>query len=318
MRLVNAILGAAALALLAWMVARLGLDRLIEAAAQIGWAFPAAVAAHLASLIAASVSLVVAVGAPLRFAGALAVEMAGHAINEATPLAKLGELTKYGMLAERVPAERAGAGVIVWNIGLFIAAAITVTAACVVALTAFEVSDAARPFFIAAAAGNGIAGAIAVALLYARIGTWPLAALRRLGVSEVRVDRWREAWLGVEGAWREVARDRRRVAGILAASFAVRAINVVEGALILGALGIEPLVATALIAYAASQLAYWLTAWVPLQAGTAEGGAYVTFTALGLPGAAGMILELARKLRRLLFIAAGLIILALGLARPRS
>jgi uncharacterized protein (TIRG00374 family) len=317
-RLVNALLLAAGLAALAWMISRLGLDSLAAAAARVGWASPAAIAAHFASLLVASVSLILAVGAPLRFPAAFAIEMAGHAVNEATPMAKLGELTKYGMLADRVPAERAAAGVIVWNIGLFVAAAITIAIACVVALVTFDVAPAARTLVVIAAIANALAAALAVGVLYLRVGTWPFALLRRLRISKERVERWRAGWLRVEEAWSTVAADRRRLAGIFAVSLAVRALNVAEGALILAALGAEPLLASALAGYAAFQLTAWLIGFVPLQVGTAEGGSYVAFTALGLPGAHGVVLELTRKLRRLLFIAVGLVILALGLARPAA
>lgn len=318
LRLINAILLVAGLAVLAWMVGRIGPEALAAAAADIGWTFAAVLGIHFASLLACAYTLQLAVGPPLSLLAALGIELAGHAVNEATPMAKLGELTKYGLLRERVEVERAAAGLIVWNIALFLAAAIAVSISCLVALATFDVAAAARPVLIAAAAVFAALFAGALLLLLFRVGSWPLALLERLGVSTARVDRWRERWRRVEDAWADVARDRRRLAGLLAGGLAIRAINVAEGAAILAALGVEPLWASALAAYASFQIAYWITSFVPLQAGTAEGGAYATFVAMGLSGASGVVLELTRKLRRLTFIAIGLAILALGLARPKK
>ena len=317
MRLINAILLAAGVAALAWMIMAVGPPALLEAATRIGWTFAAVIAVHFASLMAGAYALKLAVGPPLTFASALGIGLAGHAINEATPMAKLGELTKLGLLSERVAGERAAAGLIVWNIALLLAAAAFVCAACLIALASFEVDPIARPVVIAAAAAFAALFVAASLLLFTRIGGWPLSILERLGVSAERVGRWREKWTRVEGAWAEVAGNRRRLAGVLAGGVAIRAINVIEGAVILAALGVEPLWASAMAAYASFQIAYWLTGFVPLQAGTAEGGAYATFAAMGLSGAAGVAVELTRKLRRLTFIAAGLVVLALGLARPK-
>jgi hypothetical protein len=48
---------------------------------------------------------------------------------------------------------------------------------------------------------------------------------------------------------------------------------------------------------------------VPLQAGSAEGGAYIVFQAVGLSPATGVLVEIGRKLRRVVFITLGVSLL---------
>jgi hypothetical protein len=316
MRLINAILFAAGVVALIWMVARLGPESLAEAALAVGWVFALAVAAHLAGIALGALSLRLCVGAPEPFRFYFAANLAGHAVNEATPLSKAGEVVKLTMITERAGAEHTAGGLIVWNISLMITGALSIAAGCAVALAAFPVASGARAAVIGLGLGFATLAAVTLLFLYVRVGRWPLALLSRLGGAE-RLARWERSWLEIESHWRRVSRDSRRVAAILALAVAIRGANLLEAVFILGALGIEPLWASALVGLASFQLSYWLTGFVPLQVGTAEGGTWAAFVALGLSGASGVALELVRKLRRLLFIAVGLIVLGvMGLRRP--
>jgi hypothetical protein len=317
MRLINAILFAAGVVALIWMVARLGPESLAEAALAVGWVFALAVAAHLAGIALGALSLRLCVGAPEPFRFYFAANLAGHAVNEATPLSKAGEVVKLTMITERAGAEHTAGGLIVWNISLMITGALSIAAGCAIALAAFPVASAARAAVIGLGLGFAALAAVTLLFLYVRVGRWPLALLSRLGVGAERLARWERSWLEIESHWRRVSRDSRRVAAILALAVAIRGANLLEAVFILGALGIEPLWASALVGLASFQLSYWLTGFVPLQVGTAEGGTWAAFVALGLSGASGVALELVRKLRRLLFIAVGLIVLGvMGLRRP--
>ena len=75
------------------------------------------------------------------------------------------------------------------------------------------------------------------------------------------------------------------------------------------------------LSLAGSQAISWALFFVPFQAGSAEGGAYAIFEAAGLSSAAAVVSELARKLRRLVFIALGVALLGLTAVRrpvPRA
>ena len=94
---------------LAWMVYRLGPEILLDGILAIGFGFIFTCSAHLGALLLDSVTLRACAGrddAPpyLHFARA---SIAGHGINESTPFGKLGEITKYTLLREKLPAERA-------------------------------------------------------------------------------------------------------------------------------------------------------------------------------------------------------------------
>lgn len=318
MRIVNLILLAIGAAALAWLISRVGLDSLGDAARQIGAAFALGVGFHFLEMVFLALQLrrcAGLVGREISGLFFLRAGLAGHAINEATPMAKLGELTKYSILSERLDGERAAAALIVQNVIFLITGGIGVALAIAVALAQLPAARALTGELVAIGSVFLVMAALAAVLLFVRVGEWPFRLLGKLGVGGARRERWRAAWSDVESAWGDVAEDRRQLVGIFFLGFAARAANVAESAVILGALGVEPLLAASLIGFAAFQIAYWLTSFVPLQTGTAEGGAYAVFSALGLVAANGLILELARKLRRIAFIAGGLLILGVGLLR---
>ena len=85
--------------------------------------------------------------------------------------------------------------------------------------------------------------------------------------------------------------------------------NVLETALILYFLGGERIIAAAVLSLGSSQMVGWLFSFVPMGAGTAEGGAYVVFRAAGLSPDLGVLVEIGRKLRRIVFITLGVLVL---------
>lgn len=108
---------------------------------------------------------------------------------------------------------------------------------------------------------------------------------------------------------RAAARDARGMGRARVFSVGSRLTGAAEVAVILGFLGHHPGVLVALLCQATGQVVGWTTSFVPLQVGTAEGGAHLLFKGLGLPPVLGVTLELARKARRLVFAAAGIALL---------
>jgi hypothetical protein len=88
-----------------------------------------------------------------------------------------------------------------------------------------------------------------------------------------------------------------------------RLANVLETALLLYFLGGDHIVAGAFLSLASYQLSGWIFNFVPMQAGSAEGSAFVLFRAVGLSPDLGVLVEIGRKLRKVVFIGIGVTVL---------
>jgi hypothetical protein len=301
---------------LAWMVYRLGPDTLLDGILAIGWGFAFTCTSHLGALLLDSVTLRACAGregAPpyLHFARA---SIAGHGINESTPFGKVGEITKYSLLRERLPAERAAGALVAQNICMFVVNCGLIALGAPVAFFVFDTRGPAATMFWVASGVFLIAGAVGMLVLHRGLGGWPFLLVRRAGLgrfrpSRARVDKWRASWRKVEAAWQSTAGDRRARDAAWLSAIASRMCNVLETALILYFLGGDRIVAAAVLSLGSSQIVGWLFSFVPMGAGTAEGGAYVVFRAAGLSPDLGVLVEIGRKLRRVIFIALGVAVL---------
>jgi hypothetical protein len=84
---------------------------------------------------------------------------------------------------------------------------------------------------------------------------------------------------------------------------------VIEAGLILYFLGGDNIVAGAFLSLASYQLSGWLLSFVPMAAGSAEGSAFILFSAIGLSPQLGVMVEIGRKIRKVVFICLGISVL---------
>ena len=103
-------------------------------------------------------------------------------------------------------------------------------------------------------------------------------------------------------------RDRhpRPFAKVLALDSLAQVLTVVEVLGALWAMGMWPSLLQVLVIEAASRIVKMLGTWIPARIGADEGGAVASFTLLGLPPAAGLMLAAARRIRDLLWCAIGI------------
>lgn len=318
LRRINAVLLVIGLGGLVWMIHAIGPATITDGMAQVGAGFALVCGFHLLAILGDGLTLRASTGHLARsivypvFARA---SLVGHGINQATPLGKVGELTKFTMLAEHMNVERATAALIVQNLVMFVVNCGLITTGTLVVWLAFDVESRAMIAFAGVATVFVALGAGAGLLMWRGIGTAPFRVARWLRVSEARIERWQERWQEVEGAWRETSANPGAMRLAFASSIASKLFDFGEAYVILSALGIEPTLAAAVASVANYQVVVWVTPFVPMQAGTAEGGAYVLFGLLGLPPQAGVLLELIRKARRLCFIALAIALLGWHTAR---
>jgi hypothetical protein len=302
-------------AALSWMVYRIGPSTLWDGLRQIGWGLAVGSALHALALALDSVTLQACVpGERPPLLHLIKTSVTGHAINEATPFGKVGEITKWGMLEQVMAKEDAAAALVAQNMIMFVVnCALVAFVPLVVAL----VVDAPRRAFLAFGVLGGvflICGLVGVWILTRGIGPWPFAVLRRFGLARARVARWQQRFDAIETQWRKAAHDRRSMIVAFASGVLSRLCNVGESAVYFGLAHGDHVLAGAFLSLASSVGTGLIVFFVPFQAGSAEGGAYAIFSLVGLSSSAGVIVELARKLRRVVFIAIGLVLLAVTTA----
>jgi len=297
---------------LVWMLRRIGVDEVRDGLAEVGWGFAAMWVSYLVSMVGSAVTLRYCAGpdgASVPVLTYLRITLAGHAINEATPLGKLGEVTKFTLLGQRMPTARAASALIIDNLVGLILGSASIASAPLVAWGWFDPDPHLQVVLIACAAVFALIAAGAFFLMWHGVGDAPFRLLRRLRVPRRRVDGWQRRWRAVAGEWYQASHHRRSMVGAFAANASARAIAVIEPWIALELLGVPHPLAAAWLASAAYMVVSWAFSFVPLQTGTAEAGAYGIFEGLGLPPGAGVLLELLRKVRRLSFIAVGVVVL---------
>jgi hypothetical protein len=95
----------------------------------------------------------------------------------------------------------------------------------------------------------------------------------------------------------------------MAAFVCSRCADAAEQAVILAFLGYDDAISFGFLTLANTQIIAWVTSFVPLQAGTAEGGNYLFFRAIGMNPADGVLAALVYKVRRVVFVAIGIALL---------
>lgn len=302
---------------LAWMVYHIGPGTFWSGMQKVGWGFALTCGAHLSGLLLDSVVLRASAGKPGRkvpYLHFVRTSVSGHAVNEATPFGKVGELVKYALLDERLRAADAAGALVATNIASFVVNCGLIATVAPISLVAFGVGGVTAVVFVAVSAGFLIAGAVGLLILRRGLGQWPFAVMRKVGIGRFRigkerVERWQKGWHKVEKAWQSATAVPGAMIRIWGGMILSRLCNVLEAGLYLYFLGGDHIVAGAFLSLASYQFSGWVFTFVPMQAGMAEGSAYVMFSAVGLSPQLGVMVEIGRKVRKLVFIGLGVSVL---------
>jgi hypothetical protein len=308
----------AGLGLLAWLVARIGPERLGRSLTEIGWGFVPILAVSAVGLLLNAVSWRTQLPSPRSVSMAAMTRMlaAAEAVTIVSPVGLMGgELVRVALLSERLPAEAAGASVAMAAMAQFCGQVLFV-------LTGLPLAGALLPD---GALRTGLFGISAVLLLLlavvlrlafsvdsrARAASWARRVLPRPW-SEA-APRWRLA-LG-EALARLRARPRRFA---LAAALSMLAwqSGVLETWIVLRLLHQRVGLSGAYMIETISVVIEGVFFFVPAKMGTQEGGRMLVFLAAGLDPADGLALGLARRARELIWAGVGLALLGhFGLRR---
>lgn len=319
MRKLGAIFLVVGVAALAWMIYRTGPRDLWNGLQLIGWGLAGGFALHATALALDSLTLRACVAGkkkPPAF-HLMRTSMTGYAINQATPLGKAGEVIKFGMLEQVMSKEDAAAALVAQNVIMFIVNCFLVALAPTIAALAIGAPGRSIAIFAAVGGVFLLLGAVAAAFLLFGVGPWPFALLRRLRIKKARVDRWEKRFDAAEEQWKKAARDPVSMGVAFGSGIASRLCSVGESALYFGLAGGDHVIAAGFLGLAGGVATGLVLFFVPFQAGTAEGSAYAIFGMAGLSGASGVVVELARKARLILFIAIGVALLGFTTAKDQ-
>jgi uncharacterized membrane protein YbhN (UPF0104 family) len=297
---------------LGWLLRQVGLDTLGDSLAMVGWGFLLSASAHFLVIVLDSFTVRAAMSsaAPsISYWQVLRASLAGHAINEATPLGKLGEVTKYTLIAEHISGQRSAAALIVQNIVMFVVNCTLMVIAPLASIALLDIDRVFTTILLIVAGVFGVLGVATVILMVRGPGELPFRLARRVGLGTARVERWQRTWKNVESHWQEAIHDRHGMYIMWASGVGSRVASIAEIVIILVFLRRDHVLAVATLTLASSQMVAWLTSFIPMQAGTSEGGAYLLYGQLGLSPGLGVVVELVRRARRLAFIGIGVSLL---------
>ncbi|HOU54314.1 MAG TPA: flippase-like domain-containing protein [Myxococcota bacterium] len=303
--------GLAFLGLTLWKV---GLREVIEGAVQLGWWFWPVTAVNLLWYAADAMGWGAVLGRETRFPGRagrlVLAQVAGEALNNATPLMNLGgEPVKGLMFRDRLPADQVVSSLVVDNTLKYVATIVFLGIGLGISLFVLPLERPVQAGLVAAFGVVTLAIALAVAAQASGLLQKGLSLGGRLGLSRRFVERHLPAARRIDLAIREFYASRRGAFAMsLGWHLASRAIATIDAWWILWLMGAPVNLLTALFIQTISVLLNLVFAFIPLQIGAAEGGHYLLFQVLSLDPATGVVFSLIRRVRGLLWIALGLLI----------
>lgn len=303
------VLGTAALVWLVWYVGPAALWRGLRG---IGWwGFAVVCGLNALAQVTTGATLRLFTGEPgARVPLPLFVQaqLAGHAINTVSPGGTIGEVTKFTMLVGAIPPRTLTAGLIAQNLINFIVA-VTFTGIVTIATTMLvDVGGALATTLALIGGGLVLLGLLLFLVLRGGVGRWPFAVARALRVPARLVARAQAWWVDVESAMRAHGHDWRVMAKAWSLAAMTRLLYLAEHTSAYLFLGVPWQLA--FMGAAVTQLVYWATAFVPMQIGAAEGGGWLFFGAVSASPEVGLVAALVMKLRRVVFVVTGLLVLA--------
>lgn len=303
----------AGVALLAFLLWRLGPAEILELLRRAGWYSLLAVLLYTAHHAARALALQFSVVRPqmLRYGDALAIRLSGEAIQSLTatgPLvaepAKAWLLTRHGLTAQ----EGFAAVITEYLINAFVAAALSIVALIyLMQLFVFPpVADRVATGIIIVFGVFLVASAIAIVGRLYLIGTI-IGGLARIGVLRGRL-RPDIAWINrMEDLLLAILRERPgRLLLVSVIEIVAQMTLVLELFWLVRALGTGASPFFAFLLESSVKVIGFAFSFIPLQVGVAEGTYALVFELVGLPAAAGFALAFLRRIRSLVAATAGL------------
>jgi len=303
------------LGLFAILVWRIGPDSIGELLLKVGWAWPLVFLPHalVTALQASGWWFAFSQnGCPIRYLEIVRFSVAAKAIHHVTPsISQAGELVKIHLLRlAGVGADVSTASVVAAKTTIIISEFLFIGIGLVVAHSYITIEPP-----LATSAGIGILMmvlAVAGVLVWQRIGLFrPIIWIsRRLSVLTKFLDRYQGFLSSTDYMLREYLGEGRRFSLSCLGYFLGWVAGAVEAWVFLSILGLPNDPLSALLVQVCLVLVTRLTAFVPANLGTYEAGAVMIFSFLGLAAESAIAFALLHRVRQIVWIAAGLTLLA--------
>jgi hypothetical protein len=293
------------LALLVWVVERVGLAKIAADVRQVGWGLVAIIAIGGLRFLARSIAWQIALDPEhaLGPGAAFAAVICGDAIGNLTPLGPLvGEPAKAAFARKHVPLAAAVAALAVENVLYTLSAAAMIAAGMAVLIVEYEVPAALQSAGEITLASTAVLFGAALWLLWRQ----PPIVSRTIGIAP----RLRRHVDGIRDLERSVysfaSRRPGALAGMALAEISFHALGVCEIYVTLWLLyGRPPGLLSAFILETCNRLIIVVFKFVPLRLGVDEAVTALFTQVLGLGANTGVAIAIIRKLRVLFWTAAG-------------
>ena len=304
------------LALLVYVINRVGVQPIFDALLRIGFGFFVVVAISGSRHVLRTIAMRAAVPAEHRrisFLQAFTARLGGEAISFLTftgPL--LGEATKVALLRRRIPLTYGVPALVVDNLLYNLSVVFFIlTGACVMLFT-YRLPPLVYYVLlgIAILAALGMAAAALAARRRVMLMTWLVDQVAQLRLSPKVILKKRHHVYHLESKVYDFYKHHPApFFGMIACNLAAHATSVVEVYVTLRLLGFHPAVAQAYIIESLTKVINFLFAFVPGTIGVYEGGTEVVLQTLGFAAATGVTLALVRKAAIVFWTSIGLVIL---------
>jgi putative ABC transport system permease protein len=304
------------LALLVYVINRVGVQPIFDALLKIGFGFLILLGISGLRHVLRTLAMRTAIDPKHRrfsFRHAFSVRLGGEAISFLTftgPI--LGEATKVALLRKRVPLVYGVSALVVDNILYNLSVALFILSGAMVMLLAYDLPSVIRIvlYGIAAAATLGLAVAVWAASRRVMLLTWIIDTLGRFGFHPKALTSRRNHISDLESHVYDFYSHRpRSFFAMIGLNLLAHASSVLEVYITLRMLGYFPFVHAAYVIESLTKVINFAFGFVPATIGVYEGGTEIILQTLGFAAATGVTLALVRKAGTLFWTVIGLLIL---------
>ncbi|HEX4568002.1 MAG TPA: hypothetical protein VH138_15300 [Vicinamibacterales bacterium] len=312
----------AGLALLVWVILRVGPAEIAADVRQVGWGVAAVIALGGLRFLLRALAWRLCLDDPgsLSIADAFSAVVSGDAIGNLTPLGPLvGEPAKAALVRGRVPMAPAVTALAVENLLYTLSAAAMIAAGMIALLLTFELPSNSTGAVMRDVGEIAIGGTVALfGLALWLLWRQPALVSRALGVSPrlgKHADRIRTIEVEI---YSFASRHPGALLPVGAAEIGFHALGVAEVYVTLWLLsGAPPPLMTSFLFETANRLLQVVFKFVPLRLGVDEAGTAGFATMIGVAATTGLSLAIVRKVRVLFWAAAGgLLLVRRGVRLP--
>lgn len=305
------------LGLLAYVIYRVGYDKILESLATVGWGFAIILALNLARHLGRAASLYLAIEPDHRntgYSNVVAARFGGEAVNFfsfAGPF--LGDATRAMLLRKDVTLTQSASAVIIDNILYYLSVILMILAGVATLVVVFgsgESGVANALILIVAFSLTGFAGLVLAIKHRVTPASWLIHFLAKREKAPGLLLRKQQNILDVENNVFRFYHDRKAdFFKVFAISLSVHVLSVIEVYLALRFLGYEPTVPAAFITESLTKVINVAFSFIPGTIGVYEGGNGVIQEMLGLTVTAGVALAFVRRGAILFSTVLGLIVI---------